>query len=67
MRKLKYEDIGRGAARTSQVRTPSNLRLRFGGWLARMIRRSCSNGMWTISRDGKLVCETLCCKLGQPE
>jgi len=57
MRKLKYEGIERG----------SNLRLRFGGWLARIIRRSCSNGLWTISRDGKLVCESLCSRLGQPE
>jgi hypothetical protein len=57
MRKLKYEQIGRGF----------NLRLRFGEWLARIIRRSCSNGMWTISRDGKLVCESLCCRLEQPD
>jgi hypothetical protein len=57
MRKLRYEVIGR----------ESNLRLRFGEWLARMIRRSCSNGMWTISRDGKLVCESLCCRLEQPD
>jgi hypothetical protein len=67
MRKLKYEDIGRGAARTSQGRGPANLRLQFGEWLARMIRRSCSNGMWTISRDGKLVCESLCSRLEQPD
>ena len=57
MRKLKYEDIERG----------SNLRLRLGEWLARMIRRSCSNVMWTISRDGKLVCESLCSRLEHPE
>jgi len=67
MRKLKYEDIERGAARIAQGRVSSNLRLRFGSWLARIIRRSCSNGLWTISRDGKLVCETLCYKLGQPD
>jgi len=59
MQKLKYEDIERGTARTPQGGAPSNLRLRFGGWLARMIRRSCTGGMWTISRDGKLNCESL--------
>ena len=67
MRKLKYEDIERGVARTSQGRAPSNLRLLFGGWLSRMIRRSCTSGLWTISRDGKLVCESLRSKCGQPD
>ena len=57
MGKLKHEDIERGL----------NLRLPFGRWLARIIRRSCSNGMWTISRDGKLGCEPLSTELGQPD
>jgi len=67
MRKLKYENIGRDAARMSQSRAPSSLRLRFGEWLSRMIRRSCTGGLWTLSRDGKLDCEPLCSKLGQPD
>jgi hypothetical protein len=67
MQKLRYKDIGNSAAHTAQGRALLNLRLRFSRLLARIIRRSCSNGMWTISRDGKLVCESLCCRLGQPE
>jgi len=66
MRKLKYEDIERGVAHASQGRAPSNLRL-LGGWLLRMIRRSCTSGLWTISRDGKLGCEPLRSKHCQPD
>ncbi len=68
MRKLKHEDIERGVARTTQGSAQLSMSTwRFGGWLSRMIRRSCSGGMWTISRDGKLICESLGCDPCQPE
>jgi hypothetical protein len=68
MRKPKHEDIERGAARTSLGSARSNMsKWRFGEWLSRMIRRGCASGLWTISRDGKLGCEPLCSKPGQPD
>jgi hypothetical protein len=68
MRKRKYEEIGQGAAGTSQGHAQSHTSTRrFGGWLSRMIWRSCTGGMWTMSRDGKLGCETLYSDPGQPD
>jgi hypothetical protein len=60
MREPKHDDITRGAVRQSQGGQRASTRTwRFGEWLSRMIRRSCSKGMLTISRDGKLACESL--------
>ena len=68
MRELEQGDIERGAAGVPQDLTQPNVSMwRFGGWLSRLIRRGCSNGMWTISRDGKLGCEPLICDACQPE
>jgi hypothetical protein len=39
----------------------------FGEWFSRRARRNCADGLWTISRDGKLVCESLICDACQPE
>jgi hypothetical protein len=68
MRKLTSEDIERGAAHPSPGRALSDMSTwRFGGWLSRLIRRSCTGGMWTISRDGKLGCEPLYSELRNPD
>ncbi len=68
MRKPKQDDITRGAVRQSQGRPQASTSIwRFGEWLSRRIWRSCRAGMWTINRDGKLVCESLSCKCGQPD
>jgi hypothetical protein len=68
VRKLKQEDIKRGAILPSEASPQLSTRLRiFGGWLSSLIRRSCTGGMWTISRDGKLVCESLGDDACQPD
>jgi hypothetical protein len=68
MRKLKHENIESSAARTPQGRAQLDLSTwRFSSWLSSMIRRNCTGGMWTISRDGKLVCESLACDACQPD
>ena len=60
MRKLKHDEIKYGADLQAQGGAGSRNRLwRIGGWLGRAVGRSCAGGMWTISPDGKLRCETL--------
>ena len=60
MSNLKHESSKPEIAYGSQGRAQAILSpWRFGGWVARLIKRSCSGGMWTISRDGKLMCESL--------
>jgi hypothetical protein len=38
--------------------------LRLAGWLRRRLTRDCAAGVWTLSRDGKLACESLRAELG---
>ena len=60
MREPRQDDITRDAARQLQGSARADTRIwRFGEWLSRLIWRSCSKGMLTISRDGKLGCEAL--------
>jgi hypothetical protein len=68
MRLGKGQDSERGATLTSQRGAQSRLSIgRFGGWISRLVRRSCAGGLWTISRDGKLMCDSFGCEPYQPE
>ena len=40
-----------GAERAGRVR-------RLGAWLRRRLGRACAAGLWTLSLDGKLACES---------
>jgi hypothetical protein len=33
---------------------------RLGAWLRRRLGRACAAGLWTLSPDGKLGCESWC-------
>jgi hypothetical protein len=64
----KPEDVERNATHWLEGQAQSLLSLwSFGEWFSRRARRSCGDGLWTISRDGKLVCESLICDACQPE
>jgi hypothetical protein len=68
MRNLEHEGIERDVGHWLDNYAQSLLSLwSIGEWFSRMIGRSCDAGMWTISRDGKLVCESLVCGSCQPE
>jgi len=40
---------------------------RLGAWLRRRLGRACTGGLWTLSRDGKLGCESWCAETEQCE
>jgi hypothetical protein len=60
MRKQKHDDIKSGADLQAQNGAGSRSRIwRLGGWLGRAVGRGCASGLWTLSPDGKLRCESL--------
>ena len=68
MRNLEHEDIERGITRWLEGHAQSLLSLwSFGEWFSRRVPRHCPEGLWTISRDGKLVCESLGDDACQPD
>jgi hypothetical protein len=60
MRELKHDDIMPGADLQTQGGAHSEKTIRlFVLWLWRAIGRRCATGLWTLSPDGKLHCESL--------
>ena len=68
MRKLKHDGIKYRADLQAQGGAGSRGRIwRLGGWLGRAVGRGCSSGLWTLSPDGKLRCESLRAEPGECE
>jgi hypothetical protein len=60
MLQLKHDDIKSGADLEIQAGDGSRTRIwRIGEWLGRVVGRGCATGLWTLSPDGKLRCESL--------
>jgi len=59
MRKLQHDDIRYSVDLHTSAAAVADKRLqRFSRWLERAIGRGCG-GLWTLSPDGKLRCESL--------
>jgi hypothetical protein len=68
MFRLKHNDIEPRDEVTSQDRAERAGRMRrLGGWLRRRLGRERIAGLWTLSPDGKLDCESWPAEGGRPD
>jgi hypothetical protein len=58
---LRYDGIGPSEGENSSVQAYQERGITelLRGWLRRALRRGCAAGLWTLSPDGKLQCESL--------
>src|SRR5882724_3061701 len=66
MLKLKHDDIEATVEATASAGPGRKRRVRWlGGWLWRALGRQCTAGLWTMTPDGKLNCESWRVEAGQ--